>query len=118
MLNYVKLHYYALIICAMALLFVCATIYRFNIQQNYLVAFESDCDPETQSCFVYCENDDCNDPFFYSVIEREAAQLHEMCGADVTVCDAAYSCNNDTTCKNLFCDPSTDGVGQCDDINN
>lgn len=109
----IKQNYFAYLVSCMTLLFVCASFYRFYIQQNYLVAYEGECDPTTESCYKYCEDNECTEPFFYSVIERNASITYEMCGPDVTTCDKAYNCDNDSTCTIYFCDAEIDGIDAC-----
>jgi hypothetical protein len=91
-------------------LFVAASYFRFVVQHSYLVSYEGDCDPYTQSCFVFCEDDECSDPFYFSIIERNAAEVYEKCGPDITDCDFAYECQPEAIdCSISFCDPSLDG---------
>lgn len=108
-----KKNYFAYLVAIMTILLASASLYRFYIQQDYLVAYEGDCDPATESCYLYCEDDECTEPFYYSVIERGAATLYDMCGPDVTECDKAYSCEGDETCAIYFCDPEIDGEEAC-----
>lgn len=102
----------------MTVVLLISLFYRFHVQQDYLVSYEGDCDPVTQSCFVYCETEECSDPFYYSIIERNADRLSNICGDDVTACAEAYSCSNDTSCSVYFCDIEIDGSDACESIDN
>ena len=88
---------------------VSASYYRFVVTQDYTVGYEGLCDPYEEECFVYCEDDECIEPFYYSWIERNAGTLHQQCGDLVTECDAAYECpTDDNSCSISFCDSGTD----------
>ncbi len=103
-----------IVIILLMVLLTASAFYRFIIMQDYLVAYEGDCEPSTQSCFVYCEDDECIEPFYYSIIERRAYEVYEKCGADVTLCDDAYICpDNVAECEIIYCDPNSE---QCDEI--
>lgn len=106
-----KKHILLIIVLPLAILFIGASYTRFVINQDYLVSYEGDCDPAaSESCFVYCEDEECTDPFYYSIIERRASVVHELCGEDVSICDEAYWCSEDESeCSITFCDPQTDG---------
>ena len=75
----------------------------------------TDCDPETQVCFIGCDDDDCIDEYYYSYITRPAPVVRSLCGEDITDCDAAYECQVDEIgCEISFCDPEADD--NCEDI--
>lgn len=79
------------------------------ILQDYTVGYEGFCDPYESSCYLYCEDDECSDPFYYSWIERNAGMLYAECGDLVTECDAAYECSDsDSSCFISFCDAETE----------
>lgn len=95
-----------------------ASIYRFGIIEDYIVSYEGDCDPETNSCYFDCEDEACTENYYYTVIERNAAEIHSLCGTDVTECDEAYECQPDVEfCEISFCDPEEDGRDTCASIN-
>ena len=109
-MRYVKEHLYSIGILLFVVLLATASFYRFFVLNDYLVNYEDDCDPYTESCFLYCEDEECSDPFYYSVIERHADEIYNLCGTDVTACDAAYECQPEVEhCTISFCDPVTDG---------
>jgi len=88
------------------------------VQNDYLVTYEGDCNPYTQDCFLYCEDDECSDPFYYSSMERHAAELYALCGKDITDCDMAYECQNGVEiCSITFCDLELDG-DSCETLTN
>ncbi len=97
-------------IVPLLILLSAASYYRFVIQKDYLVSYEGDCDPYTETCFLYCEDDECTEPFYYSIIERKASEVFALCGTDVTLCDEAYECQeNVETCSVTYCDIEFDG---------
>jgi hypothetical protein len=103
-----KKHFFFYTIILLTILSISSSVMRFTVNQDFTVAYEGDCDPYTQSCYVYCET--CSDPFYYSIIERQAAEIYSLCGGDVTACDAAYECQEDVSfCEITYCDPKIEG---------
>jgi hypothetical protein len=100
------------------ILMALSSYYRFIVTQDYTVGYEGLCDPYTESCYVYCEDEACEEPFYYSWIERNAGELYAECGPLVTECDAAYECpSNTASCDIFFCDPlfeECDGLSESD----
>lgn len=98
------------------MLTACFSYYRFIIVHDYLVGFEGSCDPEIHSCFTGCNDDGCTDTYYYAKIERNAATIRRLCGADVSVCSVAETClENEKGCTVKYCDPETDG-DFCSDV--
>ena len=90
---------------------VAASYLRFMVNYDYLVSYEGACDELTQNCFIYCEDDECRAPLYYSMIELDASSLRSICGAkaDILDCEAASSCQaTDSSCTITYCDASTD----------
>lgn len=114
-----KKYFFSYIIGILFILFIGSSYLRFIVLQDYLVSYETDCDPETESCFVGCEDDECTQEYYYAVIERKAFEINSICGKDITDCDEAYYCPDDTDieCSINFCDPETDKDG-CSNLNN
>lgn len=114
---HLKKHFFLYIILVLTVFAVAASFTRFLSQQDYLVSYEGDCDPYTESCYVCGPDDGCDEVFYYSVIERYASEIHALCGPDVTVCDDAYYCGESVEhCEIFFCDPIIDGEEYCDDL--
>lgn len=114
--NHIKSHFFFYIITLFLFFLTSASILRFIILQDYIVSYEGECDPETESCFMYCEDENCTDPSYYTIIERHARELRETCGPDVTTCDQAYSCAGDDSCRVIYCNPDNEDE-ICDNIN-
>ena len=115
LLEATKKHFFPIIIVLMTILLVSASFLRFMVEHDYLVSFEGDCDPYTQSCYEDCEDDECTEMYYYSVIERSASEVYALCDTqDVSECDAAYECQPDVEyCEVYFCDPEEDGEDVC-----
>lgn len=114
---HLRKHFFSITVTTLLSLLIAGSFYRFIILQDYTVAYEGDCDPGSQICFVECETENCDDIYYYSVIERNAAHLYQLCGTDVTACDAAYTCADDSSCVEHFCDPDIDGAEACSEHN-
>ena len=95
----------------LAVLFVLTSYYRFLVIHDYLVAYEGECDPYTQVCFVGCEDDECSSEYYYSQVEKYAPNVYEQCGKDITDCESASRClpEDGEQCSVTYCDPGTDG---------
>lgn len=100
------------------ILMVGTSYFRFVVIKDYLVSYETDCEPSEQSCYVGCDNDDCSEIYHYAIITRQAKTIENLCGVDITDCSAANSCtNSETSCLIEYCDES-EGFYSCDEINN
>lgn len=94
----------------LTILAVAACYYRFMVVHDYILYDEIECDPYTDSCFIYCEDDECTEPFYYAQMERPAINLMELCGGYDEDCDAVYACTDaEVDCTVTFCDPDIDG---------
>ena len=111
-------YFFSYIVLVLFILLVAASYNRFIINKDYLVAYEGECDPYTESCFVWCENfDDCPEPFYFTIIERHASEIYNLCGQDVTTCDDAYYCDESVEyCEVYYCEPEFDGEDSCESL--
>ncbi len=75
--------------------------------KDYLVSYEIECDPNTESCFVGCEDENCTETYYYAYIERHAATVNKRCGPNVLGCDLPKTCLSEESkiCKVTFCNP-------------
>ena len=99
------------IILLLAIIVVALISYnRFMVERDYIASYEGFCDPYEESCFWICEDDDCNEIFYYTIVEKHASGLYDQCGLDVSVCDDASICfPEDRHCSITYCDPELDG---------
>ena len=72
-MEHFKKHFLLYTLLPLVILMVSASYYRFVVTQDYTVGYEGLCDPYEEECFVYCEDDECIEPFYYSWIERNGA---------------------------------------------
>lgn len=100
------------------LLILSISFYRFIVVADYNVEYEGECDPVTQSCFVGCEDEECTEEYYYSIIERHAIDIRNQCGPDITECAAAQIClEGEVGCEILYCDSeSLPEDESCDDV--
>ncbi len=93
---------------------ISASFYRYVIANDYVVAFYGECDPASESCFVGCEDEACTEEYYYTIIERNAAEVLAICGNNVTECDFAYVCSTTSnSCSVTYCDPLTNDAATC-----
>lgn len=85
------------------------------VLEDYIVEYEGFCEPEVSSCFVGCEDDECTTEYYYTIVTKNAPQLLEQCGADITDCDFAHIClpKGDEGCSITYCDTLVDGEDAC-----
>lgn len=83
-----------------------ASYYRFIVASDFVVEYEGECDPATESCFEGCEDDACEVTYPYKSMQKYAADLRESCGPDITDCSEASVClASDQECTITYCDP-------------
>jgi hypothetical protein len=83
---------------------VAVTFWRYMLKRDYIVQAQTECDPETENCFVWecdpasivegeaCTGDEESDIWYYKIIHRNAK--------NIPLCDP-----NDEECTALVCDP-------------
>jgi hypothetical protein len=82
---------------------------RFIVNHDYIVYYEGECNPQSESCFIGCEDDECIEEYYYFEIEKNAHDLYEQCGNDFIDCDNAYLClPTDQYCSVKYCDLEVD----------
>lgn len=106
----VNRHLLALILIPLCIVAATASYVRFVVAMNYVIEFEGDCDPSTESCFHACEDDSCAAVYYYSLVQKHAADVYAQCGPDITDCDAAYTCLEGERCTIVHCEPDS---GEC-----
>lgn len=88
------------------------------VNLDYLVSYEGECDPNTQKCFVGCEDEECSAEYYYSIVEKSAKDLYKECGKNIEGCEVANICTKtDNICSISFCSEDIDG-SLCDIITN
>ena len=112
----IKDNFLLLTLVPILVLFVGASFIRFMVLKDYLVAYEGFCNPEEKSCFVGCDNDECTENYYYSLVQKYGPNLYEQCGSDITDCAAAQMCleTNDEQCQITYCDANMND--NCDTI--
>ncbi len=111
-------------ILPLLILTVASACYRFVVVQDYTVAYEIDCDPQTSSCFVGCEDEDpafgeCNSEYYFAEVQRYAPDLLKLCGEDITDCVEATFCQvGENECSVTFCEESSEVKCEGVDKNN
>lgn len=97
--------------------------YRYMVQENFLVKYQTPCDPATEACFVYeCdpEADECTgnpeeDTTYYNLMYRLAKNIP---ACDVNIegdCDKAYSCPvGEEKCEIITCNNETSVAEESD----
>ena len=98
-------HFLLYSVLILLVLGACTSYYRFMVVHQYVVEYEADCDPATNSCFTGCDDDACTSTYYYALIQKRETDVHAECGPDITDCDAAQSClPDDVGCTLTYCD--------------
>ena len=107
---FLKRHFFSITIIILFALMAATSFFRFVVNTDYYVSYEGDCDPAFESCYIGCEDDECTEEYYYSYMERHAAELSTICGNDISECDEAYYCPEDESvyCEITFCEPAED----------
>jgi hypothetical protein len=94
-----------------------ANYYRFMVAYDYEVVHEGSCDPYQEQCYMYCEDEECSDPFYYTNIHREASSLRNICSdKTVTECELAQTCQPfESSCITEYC--TDNDSGECESLN-
>ena len=101
------------ILLPVVVLVIALSFYRFIIAADYSVQYEGECDPAAQSCFVGCEDEECTEEYYYSIVEKHAIDLRNQCGPDITGCELAQTCLPDEVgCTVTYCDASLLAEGE------
>lgn len=88
---------------------VAASYFRFMIYHDYIVEYEGICDPLIETCFIGCEDEECTEEYYYSIMTKYVPDLYNKCGNDITDCDEANKClDEDRNCSIVFCEPTAD----------
>jgi len=95
-----------------------ASYYRFMVVGDYIVEYEGECDPATETCFVGCEDEECQEVYYYSHVQKHAVNAYEQCGPDISECEEANVClPEDTACSITYCSEDVLHEGEtCEDL--
>jgi hypothetical protein len=117
-MTWFRQHFFSVTLVTLLVLVALASYLRFIVLNDYVVAYEGDCDPYTESCFIGCEDDECTKEYYYVTIQKYAPNVEAQCGTDITDCDAAYEClpEDGDQCEITYCDPAVDGGEACETL--
>lgn len=85
------------------------TYHRVFIVKDYVIQYSVACDPTVEYCYEEdCAEEEC-EPYYYSVIQKEARDLFDACGSDMDGCAESQFCApTDSFCEITTCDPETE----------
>lgn len=112
--KFFKNNFFTLVILLAVITVVILCYNRFIVRHDYIIGYESECDPAIQSCFIGCEDDTCTEEYYYAKAQKYAPDLLSECGKDITDCEFANMClENDRFCSIIYCDLILDGDDMC-----
>jgi hypothetical protein len=105
------------------------TAYRYLIKKDYIIQAETDCDPYTETCFIWecdinsseegekCVGDSEADIWYYKIIKRNASKI-PLCDSTDENCRALVCEENESDCEFTLCtdeNKEENGVSECSD---
>lgn len=104
---HLKRFFFAYLVVFLSVLFVAVSFFRFVYLNDFIVTYESSCDPDTESCYAGCLDDECSEGYPYKYMQKHATDITNRCDLnDIENCDAAHHClETDTMCEVSYCAP-------------
>jgi hypothetical protein len=95
----------------LTILFLSSSYFRFIIINDYNVAYEGSCNEITEICYLGCEDENCEIPYYYTLVQKHAANLKQQCGSNIVNCEEANIClpEEGDSCFIIYCNPEIDG---------
>lgn len=102
---------------------IVVTYYKYMVKRDYIIQAATDCDPESEACFVWeCDpestvaGEECtgvadNDIWYYKNIERNASRM-PLCDPNDENCDALVCKENEPDCLEVLCTPENVPEGE------
>ena len=101
-------HLLLLVLVPLCIYAVATAYIRFVVAEDYIVEYEGECDPITESCFVGCADDACTEVYYHTWVQKESSDVHAACGVSVLECETASVClPGDANCSVRYCDADT-----------
>lgn len=106
---------------------IAVTYYKYMVKRDYIIQAATDCDPESEACFVWecdpeslVEGEACtgvpdNDIWYYKNIERNASRM-PLCDPNDENCDALVCGENEPDCREVLC--NSENVPEGESCNN
>lgn len=96
------------------------TYYKIMIKRDYMIEAQIDCDPETESCFIYkCdpEQEECTgnpeeDTSYYKIINKNASRV-SVCDSGSEECQPLVCGVDEPDCEITLCSPEDSSGDSC-----
>jgi len=106
---------------------IAVTFWRYMVKRDYIIESQTDCDPETENCFIWeCDPDSLEegeqcigvpeeDIWYYKLVRRNAKNI-PLCDPNDENCDALTCPEGEEECEEVLCAPENVGDGEmCSD---
>ena len=104
---------------------VAVTFWRIVLNRDYIISAEQECDPATETCFIYtcdpeadseCPADEAERISYYKLIHKNAKNI-PLCDTLSGECPTELNCEEgEADCEMILCDESTVAEGEtCND---
>ncbi len=88
--------------------------YRYMVVRDYAVEMQTDCDPMSETCFIYvcdpeveeCSGNPEEDTWYYKMFRRNAANI-PICDPSEEGCEAYVCAEGERDCEEILCDETT-----------
>ena len=96
------------------------SFFRFFVLRDYPIQSQIECDPYTESCFIYhcdsaveeCTGDSVADTSYYKLLDRNAHNI-PLCNPVEESCTPLICPDWEEGCVVTFCDATTDETVEC-----
>lgn len=75
--------------------------YNFIIERNFIVHNYAECDPTKESCFMWCEDGECEDDY-YAKITKSARDI-PICNEALEECEPLICELGEIGCEVIYC---------------
>jgi len=108
---------------------IVATYWRIVVKKDYIIEAQTDCDPETEECFIWecdpnsneegeaCVEDPEENIWYYKVVQRKANKIPDYDPEKDENCEPWICEPEEKDCKEILCDEETaiEQEAECND---
>lgn len=73
----------------------------FFVERNFIVQSITTCDPQAESCFVWCEEGKCEEDYYKKIIKN--ARNIPVCNGAIEECEPLICEPEETSCEIISC---------------
>lgn len=77
----------------------------FFVERNFMVQSTTTCDPQAESCFVWCEDGKCEEDYYKKIMKR--AYNIPVCNEALEECEPLVCETDEIGCEIMYCSGDT-----------